>query len=91
MSGVLVCRDFTYHLLDPLDLPEFTDLVPASLEQRQTVPCRVPFGLVKWHLEMMYGELEILGKRSVKVSARMKSCTIAEIFSCFDCQRYSGL
>ncbi|KND04435.1 uncharacterized protein SPPG_00164 [Spizellomyces punctatus DAOM BR117] len=72
LSGILVCRDFTYHLLAPSDLPSFTDLVPATLEQRQTIPCRAPLGLVKWHLEMMYGSIEETGKRSFRVFDTVK-------------------
>ncbi|TPX56229.1 hypothetical protein PhCBS80983_g04699 [Powellomyces hirtus] len=72
LTGILVCRDFTYHLLDPRDLPEFTDLVPASLTQRQTVPCRAPFGIVKWYLENMYGPVEVLAKRSFVVFDTVK-------------------
>ena len=67
LNGVLVCRDFTYRLMAPEDLPEFTDLVPATIEQRLVVPARAPFGLVKWLLEMMYGRVEVTGKRSCRV------------------------
>ncbi|KAJ3148057.1 Cleavage and polyadenylation specificity factor subunit 3 [Geranomyces variabilis] len=72
LTGLLVCRDFMYHLLDPKDLPEFTDLVPASLTQRQTVPCHAPFGIVKWYLENMYGPVDVLGKRSFVVFDTVK-------------------
>ncbi|KAJ3041824.1 Cleavage and polyadenylation specificity factor subunit 3 [Rhizophlyctis rosea] len=67
LNGVLVCRDFTYRLMAAEDLPEFTDLVPATIEQRLVVPARAPFGLVKWLLEMMYGRVEVIGKRSCRV------------------------
>ncbi|KAJ3037637.1 Cleavage and polyadenylation specificity factor subunit 3 [Rhizophlyctis rosea] len=68
LNGILVCRDFTYRLIAAEDLPEFTDLVPATIEQRLVVPTRAPFGLVKWLLEMMYGRVEVLGKRSLKAT-----------------------
>ncbi|ORY51891.1 cleavage and polyadenylation specificity factor 3, isoform CRA_b [Rhizoclosmatium globosum] len=55
VEGVLVAKDFTYRLIDPVDLPEFTDLVSATLAQRLVVPSRAPLTLVKWHLEAMYG------------------------------------
>ncbi|KAJ3264808.1 Cleavage and polyadenylation specificity factor subunit 3 [Chytriomyces hyalinus] len=57
VEGVLVSHDFTYRLIDPSDLPEFTDLVSASLTQRLVVSSRAPLSLVKWHLEGMYGTL----------------------------------
>ncbi|KAJ3020758.1 UNVERIFIED_CONTAM: Cleavage and polyadenylation specificity factor subunit 3 [Siphonaria sp. JEL0065] len=55
VEGVLVSKDFTYRLIDPQDLPEFTDLVSASLSQRLVISSRAPLTLVKWHLEAMYG------------------------------------
>ncbi|KAI9340894.1 cleavage and polyadenylation specificity factor subunit 3 [Obelidium mucronatum] len=55
VEGVLVSKDFTYRLIDPQDLPEFTDLVSATLSQRLVISSRAPLSLVKWHLEAMYG------------------------------------
>ncbi|KAI9087671.1 beta-lactamase-like protein, partial [Phlyctochytrium arcticum] len=72
LSGILVCRDFVYHLLSPRDLPTFTELTPASIHQRQTIPCRATLGLVKWHLENMYGPVETTGKRSFVVFDTVK-------------------
>ncbi|TPX44505.1 hypothetical protein SeMB42_g04306 [Synchytrium endobioticum] len=58
VSGILVQRDFQYRIMAPEDLPEFTSLSTVTIRQRQRVPCRAPFNLVKWHLEQMWGELE---------------------------------
>ncbi|KAJ3091693.1 hypothetical protein HK102_013774 [Quaeritorhiza haematococci] len=67
LSGVLVSRDFQYHIMAPQDLQEFTDLHTTHLQQVQSVPCRAPFHLVQWHLEMMYGFVEVLEEGSIKV------------------------
>ncbi|KAI9014700.1 beta-lactamase-like protein [Gaertneriomyces semiglobifer] len=72
LSGILVCRDFEYHLLDPADLPAFTDLQVVNLTQKQHIACRAPFGIVKWHLENMYGDVEMTGKRSFIVFGCVK-------------------
>jgi cleavage and polyadenylation specificity factor subunit 3 len=61
VEGVLVAKDYTYRLIAPSDLPEFTDLVPATVSQRLVIPCHAPFSLVKWHLESMYGRLKTVG------------------------------
>ncbi|TPX30411.1 hypothetical protein SmJEL517_g06025 [Synchytrium microbalum] len=58
VSGVLVQRDFQYRIVAPEDLPEFTSLSTVTIRQRQRVPCRAPFNLVRWHLEQMWGSLE---------------------------------
>ncbi|KAJ3416498.1 Cleavage and polyadenylation specificity factor subunit 3 [Chytridiales sp. JEL 0842] len=55
IEGILVAKDFTYRLMTPSNLPEFTDLVSASLSQRLVIPCRAPLSLVRWHLESMFG------------------------------------
>ncbi|KAJ3065490.1 Cleavage and polyadenylation specificity factor subunit 3 [Podochytrium sp. JEL0797] len=55
VEGVLVSKDFTYRLIEPSDLPEFTDLVSATLSQRLVISSRAPLSLVRWHLEAMYG------------------------------------
>jgi cleavage and polyadenylation specificity factor subunit 3 len=55
VEGILVAKDFTYRLMAPSNLSEFTDLVPASLSQRLVIPCRAPISLVRWHLESMFG------------------------------------
>ena len=38
-----------------------------TVKQRQRVPCRATFDLVKWHLEMMFGELKQVDERSIFV------------------------
>jgi cleavage and polyadenylation specificity factor subunit 3 len=37
LSGVLVKRNFTYHLLDPTDLGKYTDLVMSTISQKLSV------------------------------------------------------
>lgn len=37
LSGVLVKRNFTYHLLDPSDLSKYTNLVMSTISQRLSV------------------------------------------------------
>jgi cleavage and polyadenylation specificity factor subunit 3 len=67
LEGVLVSRDYTYALMDPNDLPQFTDLVVTNLNQKQKIFCRAPIGIIKWHLENMYGTLEYFKDGSFRV------------------------
>ena len=57
-QGLLLAKDFTYTLLDPRDLGEFTGLSTSVVVQSQTVPISVGIELVRWHLEGMFGKIE---------------------------------
>merc|ERR1712098_355083 len=37
VSGILVKRNFNYHILSPGDLPKYTDLTMSTVTQRQSV------------------------------------------------------
>ncbi|KAK0504613.1 beta-lactamase-like protein [Armillaria luteobubalina] len=58
LSGLLVAKDYSYTLLDPRDLRDFTGLSTCTVTQRQKVALGVRWGLVRWHLEGMYGHVE---------------------------------
>lgn len=58
VKGLLVSKDFSYTLLDPKDLKDFTGLSTSTITQRQTIPIGVDWSVVRWHLEGMYGEVE---------------------------------
>ncbi|KAJ1344668.1 hypothetical protein BSLG_000191 [Batrachochytrium salamandrivorans] len=67
LSGILVSKDFTFQIVAPEDLDTFTSLHTVSLTQRQTIVTQATFGLVRWHLEQMYGEVKEISKRSLMV------------------------
>ncbi|BGP40526.1 endoribonuclease ysh1 [Rhodotorula kratochvilovae] len=58
VSGLLVSKDFSYTLLSPADLREFTGLSTSVILQRQRLALSVSWDLVRWHLEGMYGRIE---------------------------------
>lgn len=64
ISGVLLSRDYQYHLIAPSELSEFTHehLNVVRVAQRMSVPSRAPFELVRWHLGMMYGDIKDVAK-----------------------------
>ena len=51
-------KDFSYTLLDPKDLRDFTGLSMSSVTQKLAIPLSVDWSVVRWHLEGMYGEIE---------------------------------
>ncbi|KAI9330277.1 cleavage and polyadenylation specificity factor subunit 3-I-like protein [Zopfochytrium polystomum] len=55
LEGILVSKDYTYRLIAPSDLQEFTDLVPARISQRLVLPNQAPLSLIRWHLDSIYG------------------------------------
>jgi cleavage and polyadenylation specificity factor subunit 3 len=58
LKGLLVSKDFSYTLLDPKDLRDFTGLSTSTIEQKMSIPIGVDWSVVRWHLEGMYGEVE---------------------------------
>jgi cleavage and polyadenylation specificity factor subunit 3 len=58
ISGLLVSKDFSYTLISPDDLREFTGLSTSTILQRQRMVLDVSWSLVRWHLEGMYGSIQ---------------------------------
>ncbi|KDQ21927.1 hypothetical protein BOTBODRAFT_26331 [Botryobasidium botryosum FD-172 SS1] len=58
ISGLLVSKDYSYTLLDPRDLRDFTGLTTSTVIQKMKVEMGVGWDLVRWHLEGMYGSVE---------------------------------
>ncbi|KAG8900715.1 endoribonuclease ysh1, partial [Tulasnella sp. 417] len=55
LSGLLVSKDYSYTLLDPKDLREFTGLSTSDVLQMVRIAIGCSWELVRWHLEGMYG------------------------------------
>lgn len=58
IDGLLVAKDFSYTVLAPEDLTEFTGLSTSTIVQRQRVALNVGWELARWHLEGMYGRVD---------------------------------
>lgn len=58
IDGLLVAKDFSYTVLAPEDLTEFTGLGTTTIVQRQRVALHVGWELARWHLEGMYGRVD---------------------------------
>lgn len=57
MQGLLLSKDYTYTLLDPRDLGDFTGLSTSVVVQTQRIAISVGLELVRWHLEGMFGRV----------------------------------
>uniref|UniRef100_A0A8D0YS65 Cleavage and polyadenylation specific factor 3 n=1 Tax=Sus scrofa TaxID=9823 RepID=A0A8D0YS65_PIG len=70
VSGILVKRNFNYHILSPCDLSNYTDLAMSTVKQTQAIPYTGPFNLLSYQLQKLTGdveELEIQEKPALKV------------------------
>lgn len=55
VEGVLVGKDFQYHIMSGEDLAEFTELKSTAVSQVLCIKYRGPFALVQFHLTQMFG------------------------------------
>jgi len=67
LSGVLVSKDFHYHIMDAKELSEFTDVNTTEIIQKQKLSFHGTFSLVIFHLEQMFGEIKIIDNESILV------------------------
>ncbi|KAK4048247.1 endoribonuclease ysh1 [Microbotryomycetes sp. JL221] len=74
LSGLLVSKDFTYTLLDPSDLKDFTGLSTSVILQRQRLTTSVTWDLIKWHLQGMYGKIQQGKDNQDHLTMRIMSC-----------------
>ncbi|KAK1927405.1 putative cleavage and polyadenylation specificity factor [Papiliotrema laurentii] len=87
LKGLLISKDFSYTLLDPKDLKDFTGLSTSTITQKQSIPISVDWSVVRWYLEGMYGEVEEgsdeSGRRSFTIMNAVQlsqvSDTVAEL------------
>lgn len=60
VSGVLVEKDFNVNLVNIGDLREYSSLTTSVVLERQTVIVDAGADLIRYHLEQMFGSVEIL-------------------------------
>ena len=61
ISGVLLKRNFKYHLMCADDLPNYTDLAISTILQRQSIPVRSHAEIVLSALDRVFGSLRKVG------------------------------
>uniref|UniRef100_A0A8C1SPE7 Cleavage and polyadenylation specific factor 3 n=1 Tax=Cyprinus carpio TaxID=7962 RepID=A0A8C1SPE7_CYPCA len=60
VSGILVKKNFSYHILAPSDLSNYTDLAMSTVKQTQAIPFTGPFPLLLSQLRHLTGDVEEL-------------------------------
>jgi cleavage and polyadenylation specificity factor subunit 3 len=76
ISGILVKRNFKYHLMQPDDLPNYTDLAISTIQQRQSIPFKSEPSLLLAAIENLFG--------SMKRSAAPNSSNRYRVFDAID-------
>uniref|UniRef100_A0AAX7T8P9 Cleavage and polyadenylation specific factor 3 n=1 Tax=Astatotilapia calliptera TaxID=8154 RepID=A0AAX7T8P9_ASTCA len=76
VSGILVKRNFNYHILSPSDLSNYTDLSMGMVTQTQAIPYTGPISLLVSQLRNLAGDVEQV-EGTEKITVRIfKSITM---------------
>jgi len=67
LSGVLVKRNFDYHMLAPCDLSKYTDISMSQVIQRQSVYFSMSLCVLKDLLTQISGNLEVVDDKKLRV------------------------
>ncbi|XP_035724312.1 uncharacterized protein LOC118442590 isoform X2 [Vespa mandarinia] len=67
LSGVLVKRNFNYHMLAPCDLSKYTDMSMSQVIQRQSVYFSASLPVLKHLLTQIAGNLEVIDDKKLRV------------------------
>lgn len=78
VNGILVKRNFKYHLISPEDLPNYTDLAISTVLQRQSVPFKGDRDLLKIAMQKNFGNFK------KQVSSADGSCSRIKLLNSID-------
>ncbi|XP_044018977.1 cleavage and polyadenylation specificity factor 73-like [Aphidius gifuensis] len=67
LSGVIVKRNFSYHMLAPSDLSKYTDMGIAQIVQRQSIAFNSSWSVLKHLLQQISGALDIINDKKIRV------------------------
>uniref|UniRef100_A0A673ALK1 Cleavage and polyadenylation specific factor 3 n=1 Tax=Sphaeramia orbicularis TaxID=375764 RepID=A0A673ALK1_9TELE len=76
VSGILVKRNFNYHILTPSDLSDYTDLSMGMVTQTQAIPYTGPISLLVSQLRSLAGDVEQVEKTEKITIKVFKSITL---------------
>ncbi|XP_077147515.1 cleavage and polyadenylation specificity factor subunit 3 [Ranitomeya variabilis] len=78
VSGILVKRNFNYHILSPSDLSSYTDLAMSTVTQTQAIPYTGPFNLLSYHLQQLTGEVDEIEVNEKECLRVFKAITVVK-------------
>ncbi|KAG5321931.1 CPSF3 factor, partial [Pseudoatta argentina] len=67
LSGVLVKRNFNYHMLAPCDMSKYTDMSMSQVIQRQSVYFSASLPVLKHLLTQIAGHLEVVDDKKLRI------------------------
>lgn len=76
VSGILVKRNFNYHIISPNDLSNYTDLAMSTVTQRLSIRYTGTVALLQYYLNQLSGDLEQTTSGDKHVLRVFKSVTI---------------
>ncbi|PAA49978.1 hypothetical protein BOX15_Mlig005746g1 [Macrostomum lignano] len=74
LSGILMKKNFSYHLVHETDLPTYTDLATSEVTQRMAVHFSMPPSLLYFHLAVVAGSVETVRQKG--------DCHVYRVFQC---------
>uniref|UniRef100_A0A1I8JMW6 PPPDE domain-containing protein n=1 Tax=Macrostomum lignano TaxID=282301 RepID=A0A1I8JMW6_9PLAT len=72
--GILMKKNFSYHLVHETDLPTYTDLATSEVTQRMAVHFSMPPSLLYFHLAVVAGSVETVRQKG--------DCHVYRVFQC---------
>uniref|UniRef100_A0A671YR67 Cleavage and polyadenylation specificity factor subunit 3 n=1 Tax=Sparus aurata TaxID=8175 RepID=A0A671YR67_SPAAU len=76
VSGILVKKNFNYHILNPSDLSTYTELAMSTVKQSQAIPFTGPYSLLVCHLRNLTGDVEELDGTEKNTLKILKNITL---------------
>lgn len=67
ISGVIVKRNFNYHMLAPTDLSKYTDMNITQVVQRQSICFNSSWSVLKHLLQQISGEIDIIDDKKIRI------------------------
>ncbi|ORZ14076.1 beta-lactamase-like protein [Absidia repens] len=89
LDGVILSKDYQLSIVSVEDMTELSGLITTVITQRQIVPFSAGIGLLKWHLEMMFGTVEETDLEKQDGGAAKQKGTVLRIFDTIDIKRLS--
>jgi cleavage and polyadenylation specificity factor subunit 3 len=86
LDGVIVSKDYQLSIVSVEDLAELTGLITTVVTQRQIVPFSGGIGLLKWHLEMMFGTIHEVDLEKASGTSNQQG-TVLRILDTIDIKR----
>ncbi|KER33644.1 hypothetical protein T265_00534 [Opisthorchis viverrini] len=71
ISGVLVKKNFAYHILTPEELPTYTELATTTVNQLISIPFTGSATLLRFHLSLLAGTVEVVLHKPESVQFRV--------------------